>query len=537
MSEEELRVGVFVCKCGKNIAHTIDCDAVAEYAKDLPDVVFTGVNMFSCSDPGQQEIEDKIQEHNLNRVVVAACTPRTHEPIFRECVKRAGVNQYLFELANIREHASWVHQKEPEKATEKAKDIVNMAVSKARLLEPLEDLEVNMEPASLIIGAGIAGIRAALDIADQGYQVVLVEKKPTIGGIMALIDKTFPTQDCSICILGPLMTEVGRHPNVKLISNAVVERIDGYVGNFDVSVRKFARFVDESLCKNCGDCADVCPVTVPNEFDENISWRKAIYIPFPQAVPSARVIDPDDCLGMNPITCGKCRDVCEPKAINYDDQDEVFDYKIGTIIVSTGFEIADPLDNPEFGWGRFKNVLTSMEFERIINAAGPTDGHLVRPSDHVEPQKIAFIQCVGSRDVNNNPYCSVFCCMETIKSSLLIKEHYPDAEITVYYMDIRAAGKRFEEIYTSSREQGVKYIRSSIAEIKEDPLTKNLFLSGEDTTKGKYINNEHDLVVLSMGAQKSNESELPLPLSRTPENFYMEAHPKLKPVDTPTAGV
>lgn len=541
MIQDEPRIGVFVCDCGLNIAGSVDCEQVRKSAEELPGVVASVGNKYTCADPGQEEIKRYIREYNLNRVVVASCTPRMHEPTFRNCVAEAGLNPYLLEMANIREQCSWVHLHDREAATEKAKDIVKIAVTKARLLQPHEDTTIPITDAALVIGGGVAGIQAALDLADAGHQVYLVEKQPSVGGIMARLDKTFPTMDCSICVLGPKMMDVGRHPRIKLMTYSEVEEISGYVGNFKVRVRKKARYVDETECNSCGKCVEVCPVVLPDEFQQGFSSRKAAYIPFPQAVPSSYLIDMEHCLGNNPITCGKCIDVCEKECIELNMQDELVEMDVGVIIAATGMDIYDPTALDEYGYTRFENVITTIEFERLICGGGPTEGRLVRPSDLQPPKRIGFIQCVGSRTENRgNPYCSNVCCMNTIKDSLLINEHYPDTEVYVFYMDIRAYGKGFEDLFRRSKEVGVRYIRGLPGEVTEDPETRNLKLRVENTTTSRVEEHELDMVVLSVGLQPSEDLKhltTMINVSQTADGFLMEAHPKLRPVDAPTPGI
>jgi heterodisulfide reductase subunit A len=541
LTQDEHRIGVFVCDCGLNIAGSVDCEEVRAYAEKLPGVVVSVRNKYTCADPGQEEIKQHIREHNLNRVVVASCTPRMHEPTFRNCVAEAGLNPYLFEMANIREQCSWVHLHDREAATEKAKDIVKMAVSRAHLLQPYEDPQIPITDRALVIGGGVAGIQAALDLADAGHQVYLVEKQASIGGIMAQLDKTFPTMDCSICVLGPKMMDVGRHPRITLWTSSQIEAISGYVGNFSVQVRRKARYVDEDECNSCGKCAEVCPVVVADEFQQGFSSRKAAYIPFPQAVPSSYLIDMETCLGNNPITCGKCIDVCEKECIDLNMQDEIVDIEVGVIIVATGMDVYDPTALDEYGYTRFENVITTLEFERLICGGGPTEGHLVRPSDHQVPKRIGFIQCVGSRTDNRGyPYCSNVCCMNTIKDSLLIHEHYPDTEVFVFYTDIRAYGKGFEDLYQRSKKVGVRYIRGLPGEVIEDPETRNLKLRVENTTTSRVEEHELDMLVLSVGLKPSDELKSLtniINISQTADGFVMEAHPKLRPVDAPTPGI
>jgi heterodisulfide reductase subunit A len=524
-----------------NIAGSVDCEEVRKSAEKLPHVVVSVRNKYTCADPGQEEIKRNIHEYKLNRVVVASCTPRMHEPTFRNCVAEAGLNPYLLEMANIREQCSWVHLHDREAATRKAKDIVKIAIARARLLEPQEETRIPVTDAALVIGGGVAGIQAALDLADAGHQVYLVEKQPSIGGIMAQLDKTFPTMDCSICVLGPKMMDVGRHPRIKLMTLSEVEKISGYVGNFKVRVRKKARYVDESLCNNCGRCAEVCPVVVPDAFQQGFASRKAAYIPFPQAVPSSYAIDMANCLGNNPVTCDKCVNVCEKECINLNMEDEVVEFPVGIIIVATGMDIYDPTALDEYGYTRFENVITTIEFERLICGGGPTEGRLVRPSDHQTPKRIGFIQCVGSRTENRgNPYCSNVCCMNTIKDSLLINEHHPDTEVYVFYMDIRAYGKGFEDLYRRSKEVGVHYIRGLPGEVLEDPATRNLKVRVENTTTCQIEEYDLDMVVLSVGLEPSTDLKKLtgiINISQTADGFVMEAHPKLKPVDAPTPGI
>ncbi len=342
MAEQEVRIGVFVCDCGLNIAGSVDTEEVRQSAEELPGVVVAVRNRYTCADPGQAEIKRHITEYKLNRVVVASCTPRLHESTFRKCVAEVGFNPYLLEMASIREHCSWVHLYDRDSATRKAKDIVKIAVARARLLQPQQEAEIPVTDAALVIGGGVAGIQAALDLADAGHQVYLVEEKPSIGGIMAELDKTFPTMDCSICVLGPKMMDVGRHPRIKLLTYSTVEEVTGYVGNFRVRIRKKARYVDEGLCNTCGKCAEVCPVVLPDEFQQGFSSRKAAYIPFPQAVPSAFLIDMEHCLGNNPVACDKCVDACEKKCVDLHMQDKLIDLEVGTIIVATGMGVYDP---------------------------------------------------------------------------------------------------------------------------------------------------------------------------------------------------
>ena len=541
MVDEGIRIGVFVCDCGLNIAGTVDTEEVRKYAEKLPNVVVSVRNRYTCSDPGQQEVKKTIRENNVNRVVVASCTPRLHEATFRTCISEAGLNPYLLDMASLREHCSWVHMHDKAAATKKAKDIVKVSAARAALLQPQKELEIPVTDAALVIGGGVAGIQSALDLADAGHQVYLVEEQASIGGIMAALDKTFPTMDCSICVLGPKMMDIGRHPKIKLLSYSNVEQVSGYVGNFKVKIRRKARFVDEEACTACGKCAEVCPVVLPDEFQQGFSSRKAIHIPFAQAVPSAYLIDMKNCMGNNPVACVKCVEACDKKCIDLNAKDKFEEIEVGSIIVATGMGVYDPTKLTEYGYGKFENVITTLEFERLICGGGPTDGHLVRPSDYTVPKRIGFIQCVGSRtDNRGNPYCSNVCCMNTVKDSLLILEHYPETEIYVFYMDLRAFGKGFEDLLRRSKEAGVHYVRGLPGEITEDSKTRNLILKVENTTISRLEEYKLDVVVLSVGMEPKTELKqlaTLLNLSQTSDGFLMEAHPKLKPVDAPTPGI
>lgn len=540
--EMKPRIGVYVCHCGKNIAGSVNCEDVAKYASQLPNVVLAKDNLYSCSDPGQESMKKDIIENKLDRIVIASCTPRLHEPTFRRMCEEAGLNKYLYEMANIREHCSWVHLHEPEKATEKAKDLVKMAVAKATLLKPQTEVAVPVTRKALVIGGGVAGIQAALDLGDTGYEVYLVEKSPSIGGRMAQIDKTFPTMDCSICILAPKMSDAGRHPHIQLLANSEVIEVNGYIGNFKVKVRKKPRYVSKK-CTACGDCVKACPVEVPNEFEEGLTYRKAIYIPFAQAVPATYLIDEKNCLGLGDNTCSKCKEVCGPDAIDYTAKEEIVELDVGTIIVATGVDVFNPASLTEYGYLKYPNVITSMEFERIINAGGPTGGRLVRPSDMNLPKSVSFIQCIGSRcqtEGKGHAYCSNVCCMNTIKDCLLIKEHWPEIKLNVFYLDIRAFGKGFEDLYKRAKKEGVVFTRGLPGEVTEDKKTHNLRLVGEDTSSNKFYNMETEMLVLSVGIEPRSDSgviQRLLTLSKTTDGFFMEAHPKLRPVDTPTGGV
>jgi heterodisulfide reductase subunit A len=531
----ERRVGIFLCHCGSNIAGVVDIPRLMDTVKRIEGVVHVEDYKYVCSRPGQQIINDRIKEKRLDRVVIGSCSPRMHEITFRQTMRDSGLNPFLLEIANLREQCSWIHQNDPKAATEKAIDLIRMAVARVKLLEPLQEPVVEVKKASLIVGAGIAGISAALDLANAGFKVYLVEKEPSIGGKMSRWDKVFPTLDCSSCILTPRMAEIGAHPNIELFTMANVEKADGFVGNFEVTVRQKPRYVDVKKCTSCGDCSKVCPVDVPAEFDANLTYRRAVYIPFAQAVPSSYLIDMKNCLGVDVIRCGKCKEKCEPGAINYEDHEKIIKLQVGTIIVATGFEVFDASQKEEYGYGDFPNVVNLAEVERMLSSAGPTQGHVVRPSDLQEPKRVVFIQCVGSRDERTNKYCSRVCCMTAIKQARMIRDKL-GAEVFLFYIDLRTFGKGYEEFYESTAAAGVTFIRGRVGEILQDDETKSLIVRGEDTLLGKPMQFDNvDLVVLSTGVvppASTKEIAHVLNLSQSPDGFLLEAHPKLRPVDS-----
>ena len=535
-----MRIGVFVCHCGSNIAATVDCPAVAEQAKMLQDVVFTTDTMYTCSEPGQNEIIEAIKEKNLDGVVVASCSPRMHEATFRRALERAGLNRYMLEMANIREHVSWIG-KNKERNTVKAFELVEIAVAKLRNNIPLYANKFDVTKRVLVIGGGVAGIQAALDCADAGYQVVMVEREQSIGGKMAKIDKTFPTVDCSSCILGPKMVDVSQHENITLYAMSEVEKIDGYVGNFDVQVRKKATYVNWDDCTGCGACMEKCPSKKNiDQFNEGVSKTTAINIPFPQAIPKKAAINPEGCMMLKKGKCGVCAKVCPTKCINFEQKDEVVTEKVGAVIAATGYDMFDHSVYAQYGAGQYPDVITSLQYERLMNASGPTGGHIVRPSDGKEPKKVVFIQCVGSRDpAVGRPYCSGFCCMYTAKQAILTKDHIPDSDSYVFYMDIRSPGKGYDEFTRRAQEEyDVQYVRGRVSMIY--PKGDGYIVRGADTLAGTQVEVEADLVVLAVGVESAKNAPAlaeKMRISYDSYGFFMEAHPKLKPVETNTAGV
>jgi len=553
-SSRRPKIGVYVCHCGINIGSVVDVPAVVEHALSLPGVAVAREYTYMCSDPGQNLVKDDIKNEGLNRVIIASCSPRMHEPTFRKTLKEAGLNPYFLEMANIREQVSWVHE-DHAAATEKAKKLVEAAVAKALLLEALEEKEVDVIPSCLVIGAGIAGIQAALDIADAGFKVYVVEKTPSVGGHMSQLDKTFPTLDCSACILTPKMVDLANHPNIELMTYSQVEEVTGFVGNFKAKIRKKARYVDFSKCTGCGVCAENCRLAgrIPSEFDEAMGNRSAIYLPFPQAVPAKYTIDPERCLQLSKGKCGKegpaCAEACTAGAVNFEQEDEMVEIECGTIIVATGYDVFDAARKPEYGWSDYDNVITGLEFERLVSASGPTGGKPLLGRDKKGeggylPTKVAFIHCVGSRDKSvGNEYCSRVCCMYLAKQAHLIRDKLPDADITVYYMDVRAFGKGFEEFYDRVRREGVQYVRGNPSEIYKknvDPEDHTLIIKVEDTLTATALEAEADMVVLGVGLEPRKDVREIIDLfklSQSADGFFLEAHPKLRPVDTASDGI
>ncbi|MCZ7359067.1 MAG: CoB--CoM heterodisulfide reductase iron-sulfur subunit A family protein [Candidatus Methanoperedens sp.] len=531
-------IGIYICHCGTNIAGMIDVEELARKAAKLKDVSVVKDYRYLCSDPGQDLIKEDIRSMDLDRVVVAACSPRMHESTYRKVLSEAGINPFLLEIANIREQASWVHS-EKEKTTEKAFDLVRIAVAKVKKDESLESLPADVIQRVLVIGAGIAGIQTSLDIANIGYEVVLVEKEQSIGGRMSQLGKTFPTLDCSACILTPRMVEVSTNPKIRLHTYSEVEEISGFIGNFHAKIRKKSRGLNPDLCTGCGECTARCPTKVPGEYDEGMGKRKAIYTLFPQAVPNVPVIDRANCVYITKGKCGICKKVCPAGAIDYELGDEIVEEEVGAVVVASGFDPFDPTSKEELGYGRYKNVITGLQLERLLHTAGPTKGEVIRPSDGAVPKRIAFVQCVGSRDEHANKYCSRVCCMHAIKNALLIKEHHPDAEIFIYYIDIRAFGKGYEEFYKRTQEHGIKFMRGRVAEIFEEN-NGNVVVRADDTLLGMVMENEVDMAVLSVGMVPRSDSakiQKLLGIATGSDGFFMEAHAKLRPVETLVDGV
>jgi heterodisulfide reductase subunit A len=540
------RIGFYVCHCGTNIARVVDVQALAEYAAKLPGVVVSREYKYMCSDPGQELIQQDIKENRLNRIVVASCSPHLHEQTFRTATAKGGLNPFYFHMVNIREHVSWVHE-DRTRATQKAKDLVRAAIQRVSFHQPLERKRVPIHPDVLILGGGIAGIHAALTMADAGKHVYLVERDPTIGGHMAKFDKTFPTLDCAACILTPKMSMVRAHPNITLWTYSEVTQVEGYVGNFKVKVKRKPRYIHEELCTGCLACVEACvykDARYPDEFNLGLGKRKPIYIPFAQATPLVVLIDPETCIQFKSGKCKKtCVEACaDRRAIDFEQREETKEIEVGTIILSTGFQVFDAKRIPNYGYGIYPNVYTALEIERLINASGPTAGEVVL-RDGRKPKSVGIIHCVGSRDENTNRWCSRVCCMYSLKLAHLLKEH-TGAEVHNFYIDIRTPGKGFEEFYDRLLKEGVHFIRGRVAEVSDWAMTPDeegkLVIRAEDTLAGFVRRVPVDLVVLSVGLEAHADAEdvrRMFNITCSTEGFFLERHPKLAPFDTFTDGI
>jgi len=537
------RIGVYICHCGTNIAGKVDSPGVAEFAKSLKNVAVGRDYKFMCSDPGQDMIIQDIKDFGLNRVVVASCSPRLHEKTFQNACARAGLNPYLFQMTCIREHCSWV-TKDPEEATEKAKHLVSAAVDRVNYHDELFSRQENVQPDVMVVGGGIAGIQAALDVAKSGHKVHLVEKDPSIGGHMAQFDKTFPTLDCAACISTPKMVAVAQEPNINLMTYSEVTDVTGFIGNYVVKVLRKPRYIDMNKCTGCGLCMEKCPKKVISEFEEGIGTRKAIHRASPQAVPNTPVIDAENCIYMTKGKCGVCQKLCPSEAIDYEQEEKIEEYEVGSIILATGFDTLDPTPMTQFGFGRYDEVYTGLQFERLNNAVGPTGGKIVMKNGE-KPASVGIIHCVGSRDANYHPYCSRVCCMYALKYDHLIKDKVGhDTEIFNFYIDMRCFGKGYEEFYRRVQEEGVQFVRGRPGEVTDQALSPEeqgkLVIVCEDTLLGRKMRVPVDMVILctAMEARKNaGEVARIFGISQGQDGFFLEEHPKLGPVSTATDGV
>ncbi len=545
-SNGDVRIGFYICHCGANIAGTVDCPAVAAYAAKLPGVVVSRDYKYMCSDPGQELIQQDIREHRLSRVVVASCSPLLHEQTFRNACAAGGLNPFYFQMVNVREHDSWVHTDRAE-ATAKAKALAHAAIRRVRFHRALETAKVRIHPDVLVVGGGIAGIHAALTLGNAGKQVYLVEREPSIGGHMAKFDKTFPTLDCAACILTPKMSAVRSHQNITLWTCSEVVKVEGYVGNYTVTVKRKPRYVNEELCVGCQECIKACVFKegkFPDEFNVGLSKRKPIYIPFPQAVPQVVLIDPERCIQ---VKTGRCKQTCleacaDRHAIDFTQKEQLVEIKVGNIIVATGFKLFDAKRIPQYGYGLYPNVVTSIELERLVTSSGPTAGDIVL-RDGRTPKSVGFILCVGSRDLKTNRWCSRTCCMHSMKLAQLVREH-TDADVTVFYMDIRAPGKGCEEFYDKSLKEGIQFVRGRVAEVTDWALAPEeegkLVIRVEDTLAGFVRRIPVDMIVLAVGMEPqadAQEVRRLFNMSCGSEGWFLEKHPKLAPVSTFTDGV
>ncbi len=538
------KVGIYVCHCGSNIAGMVDVEDVARWAGEtIRDVTISRDYKFMCSSLGQQMIEEDIKKQGLTRVVVAACSPHLHEKTFRRACANAQMNPYLCQMVNLREHCSWVGT-DKAASTAKAKALVYAAAERVKWQEPLEPMPVKVNPNTLVIGGGIAGLQATLELADAGYHVYLVERSPSIGGHMAQFDKTFPTLDCSACILTPKMSEAGQHEHVTMLTYSELEEVSGSVGSFKVKIRKKARYVKDEDCTGCGICVEKCPRKVPDtEFEAGLGYRKAIYTPFPQAVPRIPVIDTANCTFFERGKCKVCEKVCPTKAIDFEQKDTIVDIEVGNIVLATGWKLFDVKRLPQYGYGRLANVFTNMEFERLCNAAGPTGGKIVLRDGKTEPKSVAIIHCVGSRDVNSNEYCSAVCCMAALKFGHLVLEK-TQAEVYSFYIDMRPNQKGYEEFYQRLLEEGMHFVRGKVAEVTDAARLPSeegkLIIQAEDTLMGRQRRIPVDMVIL-MGAMEpqadAKDVGLKCGISCSMAGWYTERHPKLDPVATMTDGV
>jgi heterodisulfide reductase subunit A len=540
------KVGVYICHCGTNIAGMVDVEAVRDWVKQnlgKDGVVISRDYKFMCSSLGQELIEKDIKELGLERVVVAACSPHLHEKTFRTAAERAGLNPYLTELVSIREQVSWVHT-DKAVATEKSKSLIAGTVYRIAYNQPLEKMKVPINSNSLVVGGGIAGIQAALEIANAGFHVYLVEREPSIGGHMAQFDKTFPTLDCSACILTPRMVEAGTHPNITLLTWSEVMSVSGYVGNFNVTIKKRARYVNEELCTGCGICVEKCPQKVIDDvYEAGLGYRKVVYTPFAQAVPKYPVLDAPNCTYFKNGKCKACEKFCPTNAIDFTQQDTILNVEVGNIILATGYDLFDARRVTNYGYGRLPNVFTSMEFERLSNASGPTGGEITLRDGKTKPESVGIIHCVGSRDKNFNNYCSAICCMQSLKFAHLVKER-TDATVYDFYIDMRTAAKSYDEFYQRIMEEGTLFVRGKVAEVTDSARNEHekgkLIIQVEDTFVGKQRRIPVDMVILSSGLEPRHDAKQTgqlFGISCSSDGWYIERHPKLDPVTTMTEGV
>jgi heterodisulfide reductase subunit A len=538
MAKKLDKIGVFVCHCGLNIAGTVDVHKVVEEVSKYPGVAHCENYMYMCSDPGQELIRKAIQEKGLTGIVNANCSPSLHEKTFRRVVASEGLNPYHQEVANIREHCSWPHPRDKETATKKAIAIIKATVERLRLNMALEPSVIPLSKRALVIGGGMAGMQSALDIANSGYEVVLVERNPNIGGHAAQLSGTFNTLDNALCLVTPVMREVIEHPKITTYTSSTIDEIDGYVGNFDLKIRQKATHVNADKCTNCGLCVGACPVSVPDEFDRGLSQRKAIYYPQPHVVSLLPIIDAQSCLRLTGGDCKACQEVCPSDAIDFSQEDTIAEERLGAVIAATGYDLF-----PRERIGEYEmdpDVIDGLQFERILSPNGPTGGEIRRPSDGRVPKQVVFIQCVGTRDPEHGVvYCSRVCCMYTAKQSLLYKKAVPEGQAYVFYMDIRTDSKGFEQFHRQAvDEERILYLRGRVSKVFRDG--DKIKVWGSDTLIDKSVEIEADLVVLALGMVPSagaKDLARQLNIISDADGFLTEAHIKLRPVETLTSGI
>lgn len=534
---EEPRIGVFVCHCGHNIAGSVDVEKVAKYASTLPNVIEAKDYMFMCSKPGVQMVKDAIKEKGVNRTVVASCSKNQHGKTFARAIEEMGLNKHKHQQVNIREFCSWVHQKEKDEATQKALRVVDAGVNRARKLQDVETKKIPTTKAALVIGAGIAGLRAAYDMAELGIPVYLVEKESTIGGHMTRLNKTFPTNECPQCSISPLTNGVANHPLIELYTNSVIRSVEGSLGNFEIEIEIKPRYVHDN-CTSCGECAANCPVEVPSEWDMGMSMRNAIYKAYPQAIPATYVRDKKAC-----IECNICINVCPVQAVDFSMESETKKFKVGSIVVAAGYDEYDPSEIEPYHYGQegYEDIITQLQLERMLSPTSLTNSEILRPSDGKIPKSIVMIQCVGSRnDQVGNKYCTGVCCKFATKNAGILKDMYPDADISICYIDVRTPGLNFEEYYKAVQEKGVRFIRGRPSEIVKDPITGELKVIVEDTLTQTPLQLKADLVVLS-AAMVPPEGIGPLGsklhVLRSKEGFLKEFHIKMNPTLSSKGGI
>ncbi len=540
------KLGVFVCWCGSNIASSVDVDQTVAGALKLDGVVHAENYMYMCSDPGQQKVKDAIQEKNLDGVVVACCSPSMHENTFRKAAGSVGLNPYLLEIANIREHCSWVHANNKPVATAKAISIIEGALDKVKQNLPLETITLDLTKRVCVVGGGIAGIMSALDLADAGYDVAIIEKEPAIGGHVSQISTTFPYFQNVPELLQKKIAEVEAHPRINLYLNAEVDELEGYVGNFKVTIQTKPAFVDTATCTNCGKCLDVCPVLVPDEFNRGLTKRGAIFRYNQSNESQLPVIMQGDCLHFSEEEsgtgekCSLCVDACTENAIDLSVIRFLQEELVGAIVMATGYDLYSPTNLPEYGGGQIPDVIDGLAFERLLDPKGPTAGKIFRPSDGQVPKIIVFIQCAGSRDPERHKaYCSRACCMYTAKQARLYKQQVGDGTAYISYIDIRSDSRDFEEfVQQGMEEENLVYVRGRVAKVFAEGSVLKVYTA--DTLSGRQLEIEADLVVLAMAMEpKNGVHELAKKMNVTidGDGFFSEAHIKLYPVESTTKGV